>query len=110
MLLPNSQNSLSLHDRTVYVAGFGTQGSVAGLTALEELRIFGISAVSDFRSTTLKAHLRQADRLGCHFTLMLGDDEAAKGVAVLRNMESKNQYEVLLSSLCSQIQTLLLPS
>ncbi|MBK8277140.1 MAG: hypothetical protein IPK92_15300 [Nitrospira sp.] len=49
------------------------------VTALEELRLSGISAVSDFRSTTLKAHLRQADRLGCHFTLILGDDEVTKG-------------------------------
>ena len=110
MLLPDSQKSLSPHDRTIYVAGFGDQGSIAGLTALEELRLFGIPAVSDFRSTTLKAHLRQADRLGCQFTLMLGDDEVVKGAAMLRNMESKSQYEVLLSSLCSQIQALLLPS
>ena len=110
MLLPDSQKSLSPHDKIIYVAGFGTQGSVAGVTALEELRLSGISAVSDFRSTTLKAHLRQADRLSCHFTLILGDDEVTKGVALLRNMESKSQYDVLLSSLSHQIQPLLLPS
>lgn len=110
MLLPDSKKSLSPHDKTIYVAGFGTQGSVAGVTALEELRLSGISAVSDFRSTTLKAHLRQADRLSCHFTLILGDDEVTKGVALLRNMESKSQYDVLLSSLSNQIQSLLLPS
>lgn len=110
MLLPDSQKSLSPHDKIIYVAGFGTQGSVAGVTALEELRLSGISAVSDFRSTTLKAHLRQADRLGCHFTLILGDDEVTNGVALLRNMESKSQYDVLLSSLSHQIQPLLLPS
>jgi histidyl-tRNA synthetase len=110
MLLPDSQKSLSPHDKTIYVAGFGTQGSVAGVTALEELRLSGISAVSDFRSTTLKAHLRQADRLSCHFALILGDDEVTKGVALLRNMESKSQYDVLLSSLSHQIQPLLLPS
>ncbi len=110
MLLPNSQKSLSPHDKTIYVAGFGTQGSAAGVTALEELRLSGISAVSDFRSTTLKAHLRQADRLSCHFTLILGDDEVTKGVALLRNMESKSQYDVLLASLSNQIQPLLLPS
>ena len=110
MLLPDSQKSLSPHDKIIYVAGFGTQGSVSGVTALEELRLSGISAVSDFRSTTLKAHLRQADRLGCHFTLILGDDEVTKGVALLRNMESKSQYDVLLSSLSHQIQPLLLPS
>ena len=110
MLLPDSKKSLSPHDKTIYVAGFGAQGSVAGVTALEELRLSGISAVSDFRSTTLKAHLRQADRLSCHFTLILGDDEVTKGVALLRNMESKSQYDVLLSSLSNQIQSLLLPS
>ena len=110
MLLPDSPKSLSPHDRIIYVAGFGDQGSIAGLTALEELRLSGIPAVSDFRSTTLKAHLRQADRLGCQFALMLGDDEVVKGVAMLRNMESKNQYEILLSSLSSQIQALILPS
>ncbi len=110
MLLPDSQKSLSPHDKIIYVAGFGTQGSVSGVTALEELRLSGISAGSDFRSTTLKAHLRQADRLSCHFTLILGDDEVTKGVALLRNMESKSQYDVLLSSLSHQIQPLLLPS
>lgn len=110
MLLPDSQKSLSPYDKTIYVAGFGTQGSVVGVTALEELRLSGISAVSDFRSTTLKAHLRQADRLRCHFTLILGDDEVTKGVALLRNMESKSQYDVPLSSLSNQIQPLLLPS
>jgi histidyl-tRNA synthetase len=110
MLLPDSQRALLPVDQIVYVAGFGEKGSLVGLTALEELRMFGISAVSDFRSTTLKAHLRQADRLGCQFTLLLGDDEVAKGVAVLRNMESKTQHDVQLSSLSHQISPLLRPS
>lgn len=110
MLLPDSQKCLFSGNKTVYVAGFGEKGSVAGLIALEELRLFGISAVSDFRSTTLKAHLRQADRIGCQFTLLLGDDEVAKGFAVLRNMESKSQHDVRLTSLPSQIEPLLLPA
>jgi histidyl-tRNA synthetase len=110
MLLPDSQKPMVPRDITVYVAGFGPQGSMAGFTALEELRLAGIPAVSDFRSTTLKAHLRQADRLGCQFTLLLGDDEVTKGVAVLRNMESKIQYDVLLTSLTRQIKPLLEPS
>ena len=31
-----------------------------------------------FRSTSLKAHLRRADRLGALYTILLGDDEVAK--------------------------------
>lgn len=110
MLLPDSQQYRIPAGITVYVAGFGENGSAAGMTALEELRLAGIAAVSDFRSTTLKAHLRQADRLSCQFTLLLGDDEVAKGSAVLRNMESKIQHDILLSSLSLQIKPLLQPS
>ena len=64
---------------TIDIAGFGAHGALAGLTALEELRLAGLQAVADFRFLTLKAHLRQADRLGCRFTLIIGDDEVIKG-------------------------------
>jgi histidyl-tRNA synthetase len=107
MLLPESATGRTPEDMAVYVAGFGSHGAVAGLTALEELRLAGIHAVSDFRSATLKAHLRQADRLGCRFTLIMGDDEVVKGSAVLRDMETKVQYDVNLSTLSPQIQSLL---
>lgn len=106
MLLPESAVHNAPQDVTVYVAGFGASGAVAGLTALEELRLAGLQAVSDFRSTTLKAHLRQADRLGCRFTLIIGDDEVARESALLRDMETKVQHDVNLSALSPQIQAL----
>lgn len=107
MLLPEPAAGKALEDMAVYVAGFGDHGAVAGFTALEELRLAGLQAVSDFRSVTLKAHLRQADRLRCRFTLIIGDDEVAKGSAVLRDMETKVQHDVSLSTLTPQIQSLL---
>ena len=110
MLLPESTTGRAPEDLVIYVAGFGSHGAVAGLTALEELRLTGLRAVSDFRSTTLKAHLRQADRLASRFTLIIGDDEVVKGSAVLRDMETKVQYDVNLSTLSPQIQSLLLSS
>ncbi len=107
MLLPDSAlRTVPLHE-VVYVAAFGEQGSQAGLSALENLRTSGISALSDFRSSTLKAHLRQADRLGCGFSLILGDDEVQKDTAILRNMVTKSQYNLSLSSLPAAIQELL---
>lgn len=107
MLLPESTTGRAPEDLAIYVAGFGNQGTVAGLTALETLRLAGLRAVSDFRSTTLKAHLRQADRLASRFTLIIGDDEVVKGSAVLRDMETKVQHDVNLSTLSPQIQSLL---
>ena len=107
MLLPESAVGKSQEDVAVYVAGFGNYGAVAGLTALEELRLAGLRAVSDFRSVTLKAHLRQADRLGCRVTLIIGDDEVAKGSAILRDMETKVQHNVSLATLSAEIPSLL---
>jgi histidyl-tRNA synthetase len=107
MLLPEPATGGAQEDLAIYVAGFGHHGTVAGLIALEELRLAGLRAVSDFRSTTLKAHLRQADRLASRFTLIIGDDEVVKGSAVLRDMETKVQHDVNLSTLIPQIQSLL---
>jgi histidyl-tRNA synthetase len=107
MLLPESATGGAQEDLAIYVAGFGNHGTVAGLKALEELRLAGLRAVSDFRSTTLKAHLRQADRLASRFTLIIGDDEVVKGSVVLRDMKTKVQYDVNLSTLSPQIQSLL---
>ncbi|MGE0643361.1 MAG: histidine--tRNA ligase [Nitrospira sp.] len=107
MLLPESTLQSSPAKVVVYVAAFGEKGAIAGLSALESLRVAGISAVSDFRSSTLKAHLRQADRLGCGFALILGDDEVQADTAILRNMVTKSQSNLPLSSLSTAICPLL---
>lgn len=107
MMLPAAALASAPEATTVYVAGFGDRGSAAGLSALEELRLAGIRAITDFRSGTLKAHLRQADRLGCLFTLIVGDDEATNGFGVLRNMETKVQRSVALPSLSLHVLAIL---
>lgn len=108
MALMLSETALASVPRatTIYIAGFGAYGSSAGLSALEELRLAGIPAVSDFRATSLKSHLRQADRLAARFTLIIGDDEVTKGSGILRDMETKIQQDVLLTSLRLQLSSL----
>ena len=107
MMLPEAAPLSSPGSTTVYIAGFGSQGSSTGLSALEELRTAGIRAVSDFRAATLKSHLRQADRLGSRFALIIGDDEVVKGSGILRDMNSKAQQDVSLKSLSRDISSLL---
>lgn len=97
MMLPDK--SLPRPEPSVYVASFGPQGSPAGVRLLDALRQAGVSAQSDYRATTLKGHLRQADRRGSRFAVLLGDDEAASGSALVRNMETKAQETVPLPDL-----------
>jgi histidyl-tRNA synthetase len=88
----------------VFVAAFGREGSPAGVRMLDQLRAAGIPAVTDYDATTLKALLRQADRYGSPITIILGDDEAAKGRTVLRDMKTKEQSEVPLTDVLSTLQ------
>jgi histidyl-tRNA synthetase len=52
----------------------------------------------DSRATSLKTHLRQADRMGASYVVMIGDDEVAKGLALIRNMHTKEQEEIPFST------------
>jgi len=105
LMLP--EESLPPATTSVYVASFGAAGTPAGVLLLEQLRRAGIAARSDYRAGTLKAHLRQADRAHCRFAILLGDDEATRGSAIVRNMDTKAQEQVRLETLPSYFQTLI---
>jgi histidyl-tRNA synthetase len=104
MMLPEASSS-SLNDCLYYVAAFGEEGTKRGLVLLDELRRVGLSAQCDYRATTLKAHLRQADRSKCRYAILLGDDEATRGSVILRNLQSKAQEELPLVGLTSLLET-----
>lgn len=97
LLLPDT--ILPPMPRRVYVAAFGEHGSRAGLLLLDQLRRSGIEAETDVRASSLKTHLRQADRLGAAYAAILGDDEATKEIILLRDMTTKEQEEVSITAL-----------
>jgi len=104
LMLPEASMPSS-HQFLYYVASFGDQGTKLGLVLLDELRSVGISAHCDYRASTLKAHLRQADRSRCRYAILLGDDEATRGSVILRNLESKAQEELPLAGLSSVLKS-----
>jgi histidyl-tRNA synthetase len=106
LLLPES--ILPPPVRTIYVAAFGQQGLSVGLRLLEDLRTAGVPTDRDPKAATLKVHLRQADRLGASHAVIVGDDEAAKGRVILRDMTTKVQEELPLESAARTLATRLL--
>ena len=103
LMLPET-SSLLQRECLYYVAAFGENGTRLGLVLLDDLRRVGLSSHCDYRATTLKAHLRQADRSQCRYAILLGDDEAARGSVILRNLESKLQEELPLAGLSSLLK------
>ncbi|MGH7166206.1 MAG: histidine--tRNA ligase [Nitrospiraceae bacterium] len=84
--------------KSVFVAAFGAVGAPAGFRILYDLRRLGIRADTDYRASGLKGLLRQADRLGAALAVIVGDDEATNGRAIVRNMVTKLQEELPLST------------
>jgi histidyl-tRNA synthetase len=103
LALPSA--AIPASSKLVYVASFGPQGLSVGRRILYDLRELGIQSDTDYRASTLRAHLKQADRLGAVLTIIVGDDEAAKNLVVVRDMTSKEQVEFPLSSAAKSIFT-----
>lgn len=103
LMLPESAGRSS--GQKVFVAAFGSQGVVAGVKILYDLRDLGVQADMDYDVSTLKGLLRKADRLGASLVVIVGDDEAASGQALVRNMGSKEQEAIPTSSVARTLAT-----
>ena len=82
----------------LYIAAMGESALVKGLGIVERLRSEGVYAECDVVGRSLKAQMKYANKIGAEYTLIIGDDEIAKGEAQLRNMQTGDQSTVELKS------------
>lgn len=78
----------------LYIAPMGEAATVKAMSLVSDLRAGGISAQTDIVGRSLKAQMKFADKLGAKYTMVLGDDEIAKGEATIKDM-SGGENEVL---------------
>jgi histidyl-tRNA synthetase len=93
--------------RPVFVATLGEAARMPGLQLLSRLRDAGIAADTDYLGRSLKAQLKQANRLDARFAVILGEDEVTAGVATLRDMETSSQEPVPLTELIPRLHSAL---
>ncbi|MBI2866639.1 MAG: histidine--tRNA ligase [Chloroflexi bacterium] len=78
----------------VFLAHLGAAAKERALLLAAELRRQGIPVVAAWADRSLKAQLRQANSLGAHYALILGEAELAAGTVVLRDMATGQQQTV----------------
>ncbi|MEW6082345.1 MAG: histidine--tRNA ligase [Bacillota bacterium] len=76
-----------------FVAMAGDRGCDA-VTLVRDIRRHGIQAEMDHMDRSLKAQMRHAGRLGVRYTVIVGDEEAIKRRALVKEMASGQQEEV----------------
>lgn len=78
----------------VVVAPLGSEAERKGFGLLQALRQARIPAGIDLLGRGLKAQLKNADRLGAKFVLLIGEEELKKEVLILRDLSLGEQKEV----------------
>ena len=82
----------------LYVASMGDAAARLAAGIVSVLRHRGICADFDVMGRSLKAQMKYADKLMARRVLIIGDSELESGRAVLKNMETGDQTEILLES------------
>lgn len=89
----------------VFVAILGDLALQKAFEIATKLRFEGISTVIEELSRSLKAQLKYADKLGCDFAVIIGDDEIEKGVCKLRDMKTSSEEIVEIEKLPQHIKS-----
>jgi len=83
----------------IFFAVLGERARYEVLPIIQTLRKDGVRVEWDFAARSLKAQMRRADKLKAEQVVIVGDDEIAKCVAVVKDMRSGTQHEVRLADL-----------
>jgi len=89
----------SLPQPQVMILYLGKEPKEAALQLANELRVASIRTETSFGNHSLRAQLRQADRLGVAYTCILGEKELRSGQVTVKDMVAGGQQSVDRESL-----------
>lgn len=79
---------------SVYVAAAGEETRLWAFRLAMELRRSGVAAEMDHLHRSLKAQMKDADRRGCTYTVIAGEEEMEEGLLTVRDMITGEQVKV----------------
>lgn len=105
LLALESQNLLPEKNRSVdaYVVALGEKAQVEGFKLLNQLRKAGKSAAMDYAGRSMKAQMKQANKLNAKYAIIMGDDEIAEGAVMLRSMSDSQQEKVAAADVLAKL-------
>ena len=77
----------------------GDAAKAYGLKLCRELRAKGLSVEMDTLARNIKGQFKYANRLNAKYTVVIGENELAEGVAAVKDMEKQEQTNVKFEDL-----------
>lgn len=91
-------------DIDVYVAPLGDAAKEVCFKLTHDLRQQGMVVETDYLSKSMKAQMKAADKNHARYTVIIGDDELANNVAVVRDMHNSTQENVPLDEVINYVK------
>ncbi len=88
----------------VYLVGLGEKALAWAIGAAQQLRETGLRVAFDLKGRSLKAQMRDANRLQARFVVIVGENELDSGKANIKSMEAGEQEEIALDQVSQYIK------
>ncbi len=89
----------------VFIATLGEEARQWAVQTARQLRQRGLRVDYDFLGRSLKAQMKEANRSGARFALIVGENELQANEVVLRDLSGSEQETVTIDSLVGELKT-----
>jgi len=89
----------------VFIAYLGDAARDEAIKLASSLRRAGIGVIEAVGSKSLKAQLRQANNLGVHYAVIIGEQEVKTGTVILRDMTTAEQKTIPVNELAGRLHS-----
>ena len=86
-----------------FVVALGDVAKEPAFCLLAKLRRAGLIASMDFAGRSMKAQMKQANKMHARFALILGEDEVKEGTVMMKDMVASKQEKVPLAEIIETI-------
>ena len=102
VLLKQQEDHLPQNEEIdLFIAGLGEEAADYCFKLMNDLRALGVRADMDLDGKSLKSQMKQADKAGARFAVIVGSRELERSKAPLRDMKTGEQSELALDAIAS---------
>ena len=105
-LLLASSSDNKIRNIQIYIVGIGNDVRPTMINLAEELRSNDIRTSFDYLRRSIKAQMREANKLGAQYAIIIGEDELKDKSVIIKDLSTSNQEKITLDSVQKYMKSL----
>lgn len=106
ILLAMGDDASTGHEPHIYIVGLGDAIRSTVVQLAESLRQNGLAVAFDVLRRSMKAQMREANKAGAKYAIIMGDQELESGQAEVKDLSTGDQQKVSLDQLTDHMNSL----